>query len=411
MSRKGEGKKLGEKKLSRYVESRQKKYIKDTREKDGKTIKVPSYVKDEQAYLLYIKLHDELTEDPDYVYQTSDPDVDVHMLSNSIAINRRVGHLPQEEQDQIYAISQRLKSLSAKVAHAKKKAFGNLKLGRAAGNLVPIEEQGQYKKFFQQRGAEIVEYFGRYFTLEEVHKVIRQDWGYPLALNTLRQFRIDSLEKINERQEEFKRDYSDVRLGYKRSRLDELSYLFVTRKDLYSSNKKLDDSKELRAILEQIRKEVEGDSLTINGTFNVNHDIRVQQQVSENLMKEINLKALILSRVAAKFGKNPVQLQYQLINSYYSKFSGYAPPDSNILTDEIIYPSALIYDFDMVRAKHNQNKIEEAEVIESSTEEITKDDKQAIDDARAAIMKRLIEQKKMNRDTKENIDTNRFKDK
>lgn len=392
--------------------SRQAVYLQETRDDKGNVV-IPPQARNHGAYMEYIRMHDKLTSDPDYFYQTSDPELIINTVANHGTICRLISHLPQDEQQKILTISTRIRSLSAKTAYQKKVAFGTTvdRSKKKGGDLTKdgIQTNRDHSLFYAERGSELLEYFGRYFTLAEVHRIINNEWGYPININTLKQYRIDNIDKINERQAEFKRDFGDIRLGYKKSRLEELSYLYQTRRDLYSNAKKLDDSKELRAILEQVRKEVEGDSLTINGNLHVQHEIRIQQQINEQLMKGLNIKALIVARVAAKLGLDPLILQYKLINSYYAKFTGFKPADNNILTDEIIYPSALIYDFDQIRIKNAALIAEEAELTEDLTPVIAEEEKSKVIDIKSMIMKKLIENREMNKKTKEIIQIKRIK--
>lgn len=401
------------KKKEDYLKNtRQKAYLDETRNAKGEIV-IPEQVKNKGEYMKYIEMHDKLIADPDYFYQTSDPEVIINTVCNHGTILRLISHLPQDEQNKILTISKRVRGDSARTAHQKKRAYGTLVKNNGKNDDVPDEfmllTNRDHSLFYAERGAEVLEYFGRYFTLQEVHRVINNEWGYPININTLKQYRIDNIDKITERQAEFKREYGDIRLGYKRSRMEELSYLFNTRRDIYSHSKKLDDSKEIRAILEQLRKEVEGDSLTINGNLHVEHDIRIQQQLNEQVMKGLNLKALIVARVAAKLGVDPLILQFKLINSYYAKFTGFKPADKNILTDEIIYPSQLIYDFDMIRVKNAQLIADEAEIVETLTPTITPEQKEKAIDIKSMVMKKLIENRELNKKTKSIIQSKKSK--
>ena len=95
--------------------------------------------------------------------------------------------------------------------------------------------------------------------------------------------------------------------------------------------------------LEQIRKEAEGDILTINGAIDVNIEAQIQEHIQEEIYKTINLKEIILGRVAARMNYDPSKLIAALHNSYYAKFvqiSGEYDEDA-----EITYPSSQAYDF------------------------------------------------------------------
>ena len=401
------GKSSRKKKAETQISNRKAKYLKETRNSDG-TIKIPDEVVDKKAYLDYIKMHDKVEADPDLYHQTSDPDLIVNVLSRGYVLDNLISHLPHDEIAVIKGIASRIRGVQATAATFKKKAYGANYFKRGSVNN-DIDARLQNKRFFDERGSELIEYFGRFFTLHEVHRTINEEWGYTISLKSLGQWRVDNIDSINARQEEFKTDYAPVRLGYKRSRLDELNYLYQTRKDIYKKSLKLEDGKEMRGTLDQIRKEVEADTLTINGKLSIDHELRIQQQVNTELMKGINIKALVLSRVAAKLQINPVVLQYQLINSYYAKFTGFQRADDNILTDEIVYPSAHIYDFDDLGVKNRQIEAEDAKIIEEMVQaKPDVEEKEAIDDIRTRVMKKLIEAKAMNSKTKETINVKRM---
>lgn len=390
----------------KQVKEEQLRLLKQTDE-DGEIL-IPPQVTDKEAYLEYIRLQEKLTTDKDYYFQTSDPELIINTMSNAGRIEEVTRHLPPEEVQKILTIATRLRKISSKAAFLRKKSFG---LQRQGGNsqLIEVTYKRDHKLFYAERGSEVLEYFGRYFTIAEVHRIVTQEWLYPININTLKQYRVDNIDKITERQEEFKREIGDIRLGHKRSRLEEYSYLFATRRDIYSKSKHRDDSKELRAILEAVRKEVEGDTLTINGQLNINHELRIQTQINDQLMKGLNLKAFILASVSAKLGMDPVVLQHKLINSYYAKFTGFKPADNDLLADQIIYPSQLIYDFDMIKVENSKLIAEEAELVEALTPTISAADNDKVMDIKTMVLKKLMENKAMNRKTKTVIESKKLK--
>ena len=152
----------------------------------------------------------------------------------------------------------------------------------------------------------------------------------------------DNILKINELRDKFKKDYSDIRLGYKRSRLEELQYLYNTRKNIYANSKikSKEDEKQLLAILESIKREIQGD-LVINGELNVQIEDQASIFIKNQMMKKINISMYILASIAGKLNINPLLLLSRLNNSNYAQFTGYGIDgiSSTALTDEISYPS------------------------------------------------------------------------
>ncbi len=370
-----------------------------TRDADG-VIMIPDYVRNEEAWIKYVELHDELLSSPDFYYQTSDKELVINTLTPTQHIAKKISHLPLAERNRIYAIAKRMRSLCGLVSSTKSKAIGNKYTLEETGAVGP---RSMHKGFFESRGPEILEYFGRYFSTVEVHRIITQEWGYSVSYDVLKRWRLGHTERISELQDEFKSKYSDVRLGYKRSRLDELTYLYNTRLDLYRENKNREDSKELRAILNQVKQEVEGDVLTINGRIDVSHSLRTEEFVRHELMSHMNIKMLVIARVAERIGRNPLLLQYQLINSYYAKLTGFKKADVSIEDDDIVYPSSLIYDFDSLRQRNQELNAEYAEF-----EEMINSDNSGVksvdpEDIKSRVAKMMIEKRAANNKTEARI--------
>jgi len=94
----------------------------------------------------------------------------------------------------------------------------------------------------------------------------------------------------------------------------------------------------------------------------------------EEVYKSLNLKEIILGRVAARMGISPVKLIYSLNNSFYSKFSNVLGTfdEDTANSTEVVYPSQMNYDFERIKreAQKRDEEIEDAIVIEEN-----KDDK------------------------------------
>lgn len=372
-----------------------------TRDADG-VILFPKDIVDEEAWIRYVELTDDLLTSDLLNYQTSDENLVINTTSTKRAIESKISHLPKQEQEKIYKLATQMRSLQSKGVQAKAKAFGR---GVHSKESKAISPHNIHSDFFATKGSELLEWFGRYFTLQEVHKMITHEWRYQIGFDVLRRWRDQNIVKIGELQEEFKSKYTDVRLGHKRSRLDELSYLYQTRLDLYKDSKHREDSKELRAILAQVRQEVEGDVLVINGKIQHEHNVRIEEQVRDELMAGINLKALIIARVAERMGRNPLLLQYQLINSYYAKFTGFQRADEDINTDKIIYPSSLIYDFDDLRNKNKEIQAEDAEFVEMVEERETHGVPTDTEGLKEALMKKILERQELNRRSEAKVES------
>ena len=104
-------------------------------------------------------------------------------------------------------------------------------------------------------------------------------------------------------------------------------------------------------------------------------------------MKTINLKEVILGRVAARMGFDTKKLIAGLHNSYYAKFvniSGDFDPNA-----EIEYPSLVNYDYKEIEQRNNE--IDDIQDI--TAEEVTDDEKAKADAIREMFLTKIREQR------------------
>lgn len=221
------------------------------------------------------------------------------------------------------------------------------------------KEQGGRKSVLDIKRAEIIELFGRMFKTKEVHRVVTEEWGIEVALGTLETYRKKHINIINQKIEEFKQDYSDIRLSIKKSRLEELVWMYYKRKRLYESTNNREDHKLLLQTLEQVRKESEGEMIRINGKIEFEQEQTIQNHLMVEAFKFLSLKQLVLARIAAKFHRNPLILQKSIAESYYSKYLQ-SPLPENFPG----YPTSETYDFEtMVKAAQDREEKENKEEV------------------------------------------------
>jgi hypothetical protein len=215
--------------------------------------------------------------------------------------------------------------------------------------------------------------FGRFFSVTEVLQVVTEEWGIGVSRMTMNRFAQAYAEEIREKQEWYKKNYSDVRLGYKRSRLDELSWMYTSAKIKYNGGNRSNDTGRLMvSILQQIKAEVEGDiDIRVSGSIDMNIEHTLSVHVRHELMKSLNINSLIISRVALKLGLNPIILMNRLQSSYYKKFTtlnGDVPENP----DTMELPSKLPYDFKQIQDAQvviDTNEAKEAAKLKKEQEE------------------------------------------
>ena len=215
------------------------------------------------------------------------------------------------------------------------------------------------------RKEEVIELFGRMFSIEEVHKVVVEDFKIPCGKQVIERFRKRNVDTISAKIEKYKTEYSDLRLGVKRSRLEEYMYIYTTLKDKFKLSLNREDARVMTTVLESIRKEIEGDKLTIDGNLDINVEGTINVHMQQEVFKNVNIQQIIVARIAAKLGKTATEVVRSLVESYYSKFTGFkARKEGEDENEMIIYPSTMSYDFDQIIRKNNSG-IQEAKVIES----------------------------------------------
>jgi len=345
--------------------------------------KYPIGVVSEKDYDKYLVYKNKMDTSKDRYFKTSDPNLILDLCTSKGNLRKKSTHLPSDEIDRIFEGSNTWRSHIGTMATFKRRAFGNINPGRGGdGSTVGLGPAAIKKD-------EILGYFGRYFKPGEVHKICTMEWGYDITLTSLQTYYKANIDKIEELKDEFDLQYSDVRLGHKRSRLDELTFLYNKIKAKYEQDEYREDAKMLQGLLESIKKEVEGD-LVINGKLKVDVEQTVNLQVQHEMLKDFNITALIISRLSAKLQVNSVYILNRLASSRYAKFSGFGTPDISREKDQVPYTSDVIYDMDKLPLLNKE--IEEEKQPLKILPPISNDEQKASD----IIKKKLLDSLRKN---------------
>lgn len=328
----------------KYKEKERSKLVNPEHDSKGE---IPPGVQNEEAWYKWTKLQEDYLSNDDFTqHQTSDPLVIIDLKTTMNVVRSKTKHLPKEEREEIEKRAKAVRVLMGKGSALKAKAFG-------------VRQGGYYtmsESMLDPRAGELIEYFGRFYSAKEVQKIVVDDWGYPCSMKQLQTFRKNNLDKIKERQEEYKRDYSDIRLGYKRSRLEELEWLYKTRKDKYEATQSQQDYRLLLQTLDAIKKEVEVDVLRIEGDINHKIETTINVHVQQELFKDMTINDIIVARVAAKQGLNSAFLIERLHKSFYARHSGFGTGDRHIHEEEVQYPSTIVYNWGEIEKMHREEK-------------------------------------------------------
>lgn len=313
-------------------------------------------------------------------YQSiEDDDLVIDLARFDHHIKQLISHLSAEEQEHIIDQKAKYRKALGQMNMAKRKAFGN-KL-----------ERGLKNTFLEQRMDDVIELFGRMFDIQEVTQIINEEWNTPVSKATVSDFRQKYFKEIEQRQERYKNNYQHLRLTHKTSRLEEMSYLYQTAKMRYKESESIADYNLMLRTMEQIRKEIEGDRLTINGVTQFKFDDELKQHMQNEIFSKLVLKEIILGRFAARMNTSVERLVSSLNRSYYAKFMS-----PEIKNSEILYPSMVNYDFNKIERFNRQRNIEEAEEVKEEVKEFEeKVEERSNADNIKRILKAKIQQKQM----------------
>jgi len=245
---------------------------------------------------------------------------------------------------------------------ALKKAFPNKSLPTKTESVrIRMEE---YTKPYHQR---FIELFGKMFTPKEVQKIAVENWEVPVDIKFLFKFRQRNIDEISGLIHEYQQgNIDDLRLSTVRGRFEEIKWLYDRVKASFIATGSKSDRDFMLKAVESLRKEAGDDIIRING----NLDIKVEQTITHQIQKEIfektNLTQIIIGRVAARQGVNPLQIITDMQQNVYAKFNGmlnYQDENvSDVEYEELIYPSAMPYDFNMIEKGQEVKKSERIEL-------------------------------------------------
>lgn len=280
------------------------------------------------------------------IYLTSE-DKEVNLLCMRHHLNKFTNHLPDQEQKRIVIKYNRFSKLKPYIGHLKR--YLNKQNIDINQNLLDVKK------------AEILELFGAYYNIEEIHKKLIEDTGVPIELATLRKFHSRYRLEIEKLQLDYDKNIGTIGITKKRSRLEQIDYMIrVCKQDMdsVSGKSRLPFIATQIKLLEQARKEVEGNQLFLNidGTININATVESTRSI-ESLYADLNFNQLIIAMMAKQQGVNPLLIHYKMLNSYYAKHTGFNQQSFD-MNEEIQYPSKLITGWDEVRDKVKQKEIE-----------------------------------------------------
>lgn len=318
-------------------------------------------VVDMEAFMKFMKLKDHYILNEGLIQFTSDG-IEIKMSSFPNKIRDKIQHLSDEEKQKFEDLKSEYWTVNNKLTVYKRNAYG-LVQGRTKEGLITQES------LLDKRKVDLLELFGRMFTTSEVTKIVNDEWQIPISKKDIVSFYARNAPEIEKLITKHRNSHDEVRLGVKKSRMEEMAQLFNAQKEKWRNTQNRDDLKLVLQILEMFRKEAEGDRLTIQGKIDLEYEANINHHLNQQVFHTLNLKEIILAKVAARMQVNPMKLVYSLNNSYYKKYSnvlGDFDPDAVGDNNEMIYPSQFNYDFERIRKNQAERdkEIEDAVVVE-----------------------------------------------
>lgn len=289
----------------------------------------PINIKDLDAYRKWLAYHESPTfSEEGRRIETSDPDIIIDPFGNLAFIKKAILRLPVPEQQTIINRCMSMHTIRRTIQDYKSKAFG-FKAGHYA-----------YTNLMQEKASTVLEMMGRMMTDAEVRIFISKEWGFDIPKNTIIKFRNENKDKIQAINDDYVRNYNDVKLSHKKGRLVELSKIY-NEIDSNDYNAPTNANKEMKLkIIKQIKDEVEDPKLRIEASISGRIDIVVGYQVQEEIMKDMTINSIVIAKAAAKLGVNPTFINNRLYHSIYAKntgFNGERPDKSKAFYPKVIY--------------------------------------------------------------------------
>lgn len=342
-----------------------------------KKFDIPMDVVDRQAYVQYRLLEDSKLLKNRMLENSYGEEVNLGSLPHWF--RKCIEHLPPKEQEYFTERKRQFDSAMRKRNILKRKAFGS-QVGRPHKKEVHINTTQKAEMAIEQ---DVVTLLGKMFSINEVVRILVEDNGIHINPTQVKTILARNLVAIERAREEFRNKVTDVRLYNKRPRLEELAWMYSKMKMRYIAMNSTEAYNAMLRTLEQIRKEAEGDILNINGAVDINLNVELQNHINKEILKTINLKEIILGRIAARMNYDTKKLVAGLHNSYYNQFvqiSGDYNQDA-----EMKYPSLINYDFMEIERRN----AEQDDIVDVQAEEVTEEQHDKASTIKEMFLKRI----------------------
>ena len=293
--------------------------------KDDKTVVLPDYLKGQEDHTIHLWLRwNALTQKIDnhenrfYTLvnnKTGDTKILDLKASKGVAMkSARLFGVSDGQLKEVAKYATELQALKIEKATLNKNWTREVYGGKKRGDQTVLD----------MKYVEILDLFGSYHTQAEVYRILTDKWGFSINQDKLREFQVKNKDKIANKRAEYITKHKEFRLTTDTGRLEVLSKLAHEMEAKFEAAKSIAVSRELRAIIEQIRKEIKGEEirLTVDGRIDIHATIQASQTL-EQVLSKLPINLMVVGLTSAKNNINPQRLMHSLTNSYYSKWNGF----------------------------------------------------------------------------------------
>jgi len=360
--------------LSKYIHEERGAYILarlkdevDTLSSGHKKDVIPTNVIDKAAYKKWLEL---VSEDSDCYHDkmiVRGSDEVLNMKTSKAAFYRSVNSLvgpSNEDKSKSKKFWHKFISASLREAKLRKKAFKQTEVSKEVKTSNKLESRFSHFRPYHQY---IVEMYGKMFNTKEIREILLEK-GVDISVKSLQDFYAFHEDIITKTISSFKESFDDIRLGYKRSRLEEYAWIYHNLKKDFKNpktpiHKKTAFSKEMQSCLKAIKDEVEGNLIKIDANVNVNQQINIH--LTQQILDRKTVALVSIAKAAQNLNVEPAGLIYEMEKSYYKKYNAFIggdPLDDSLeLPDQNYKPSD--YDYDRLDdlSKQQQKLLNEKE--------------------------------------------------
>lgn len=358
-------------------------------EKDFKQLlnaPIPPEITDPVAWKKYLVMKESSTLKRIHVLASDGTEINLMWFPRTLREN--IKHLSTSEREEILEMYAARRKVQLTANRLLAVARGSFEIARKRRR----EERGEFDALNCSDVTlveDIKELLGKMFTPKEVVRILAESREIQVELEYVQDVLKRFINDIEKRREEFRNRVQDVRLYSKRPRLEELSWMYTQMKTRYKALNSTDAYNAMLRTLEQIRKEAEGDQIFINGAIDVNVETEIRLHIQQTIYKSVNLKEIILGRVAARMNWDLAKLVAGLHNSYYARFM--PTNDEYDPQAEMEYPSSMNYDFNRIQHNHAVSGVDEVEDVKA--EPLTEQERTSSEAIKQLFLQRIAKQR------------------